>query len=45
MVPVLGAYVAYSIADKPGICVGMFGGWMATDPWGALDTSQDLSEH
>lgn len=26
MVPVLGAYVAYSIADKPGICVGMFGG-------------------
>lgn len=35
MVPVLGAYVAYSIADKPGICVGMFGGWMATDPWGA----------
>ena len=34
MVPVLGAYVAYSIADKPGICVGMFGGWMATDPWG-----------
>ena len=44
MVPILGAYVAYSIADKPGICVGMFGGWMATDPWG-LDTSQDLSEH
>ena len=34
MVPVLGAYVAYSIADKPGICVGMVGGWMATDPWG-----------
>lgn len=23
MVPVLGAYVAYSIADKPGIAVGM----------------------
>lgn len=34
MVPVLGAYVAYSIADKPGICVGMFGGWIANDPWG-----------
>lgn len=34
MVPVLGAYVAYSIADKPGIAVGMVGGWMATDPWG-----------
>lgn len=34
MVPILGAYVAYSIADKPGICVGMFGAWMATDPWG-----------
>lgn len=34
MVPILGAYVAYSIADKPGICVGMVGGWMATDPWG-----------
>lgn len=34
MVPVLGAYVAYSIADKPGICVGMFGGWIASDPWG-----------
>ena len=25
MVPVLGAYVAYSIADKPGIAVGMVG--------------------
>lgn len=34
MVPILGGYVAFSIADKPGICVGMFGGWMATDPWG-----------
>ena len=34
MVPILGAYVAFSIADKPGICVGMFGGWLATDPWG-----------
>lgn len=26
MVPVLGVYVAYSIADKPGIAVGMVGG-------------------
>lgn len=34
MVPILGAYVAYSIADKPGIAVGMVGAWMATDPWG-----------
>lgn len=34
MVPFLGAYVAYSIADKPGLAVGLVGGWMATDPWG-----------
>lgn len=33
MVPILAAYVSYSIADKPGIVVGMVGGWMATDPW------------
>ena len=33
MVPILGAFVAYSIADKPGICVGMYAGWIATDPW------------
>lgn len=39
MVPVLGAYVAYSIADKPGIAVGMVGGWMATDPWGVGQAS------
>ncbi|OCN05631.1 PTS sugar transporter [Erysipelotrichaceae bacterium MTC7] len=29
MVPVLGAYVAYSIADKPGLAVGMVGGALA----------------
>lgn len=29
MCPVLAAYVAYSIADKPGICAGMVGGFMA----------------
>ena len=34
MVPVLGAYVSFSIADKPGIAVGMVGAWMTTDPWG-----------
>lgn len=34
MVPILGGFVAYSIADKPGIAVGMVGAWMATDPWG-----------
>lgn len=34
MVPFLGAYVAFSIADKPGLAVGLVGGWMATDPWG-----------
>lgn len=34
MVPILAGYVSYSIAEKPGIAVGMVGGWMATDPWG-----------
>lgn len=34
MVPILAGYVSYSISDKPGIAVGMVGGWMATDPWG-----------
>lgn len=33
MVPVVAAYIAYGIADRPGIAVGMVGGWMATDPW------------
>lgn len=31
MCPVLGAYVAYSIADKPGLCAGMVGGFLADD--------------
>ena len=35
MVPILGAYTAYSIADKPGIAPG----WMATDPWGLNQAS------
>lgn len=34
MCPILGAYVAYSLADRPGIAVGMFGAYLATDPWG-----------
>ena len=34
MCPVLGAYVAYSLADRPGIAPGLFGGYMALDPWG-----------
>jgi PTS system fructose-specific IIC component len=29
MTPVLGAYVAYSIADKPALCAGMVGGLLA----------------
>jgi len=29
MVPVLGAYIAYSIADRPGIVPGMIGGYIA----------------
>ena len=39
MVPILGAYTAYSIADKPGIAPGMIAGWMATDPWGLNQAS------
>jgi len=39
MVPVVAAYIAYGIADKPGIAVGMVGGWMATDPWGVGQAS------
>ncbi len=31
MCPVLAAYVAYSIADKPGISAGMVGGLLASD--------------
>lgn len=42
MVPILGASVAYSIADKPGIAVGMVGAWMATDPWGLGQASDFL---
>ncbi|MCM2129970.1 PTS fructose-like transporter subunit IIB [Larsenimonas rhizosphaerae] len=29
MVPVLAGYIAYSIADRPGIAPGMIGGWLA----------------
>lgn len=30
--PIFGAYVAYSIADKPGIAPGFIGGWIAANP-------------
>jgi len=30
--PIFGAYVAYSIADKPGIAPGFIGGWIAVNP-------------
>ena len=33
MVPIVAAYIAYGIADKPGIAVGMLGGFLAGDPW------------
>lgn len=39
MLPVLGAYIAYAIADRPGIVVGMVGAWMCTDPWGVGQSS------
>lgn len=31
MTPVLGAYVAYSISDKPALCPGMVGGFLADE--------------
>ena len=31
MVPVLAGYIAYSIADRPGLTPGLIGGWLATD--------------
>ncbi|MES1955975.1 fructose-specific PTS transporter subunit EIIC [Salinisphaera hydrothermalis] len=31
MVPVLAGYIAYSIADRPGLTPGFIGGWLATD--------------
>ena len=44
MVPVLGAYVAYSIADKPGIAVGMVGGALA-DMQGPASLVPDCRYH
>ena len=29
MVPILAGYIAYSIADKPGLVPGMIGGYIA----------------
>lgn len=31
MIPILGAYIAYSIADRPGILPGMVGGYIASN--------------
>ncbi|XRG84859.1 fructose-specific PTS transporter subunit EIIC [Salinisphaera sp. SPP-AMP-43] len=31
MVPILAGYIAYSIADRPGLTPGLIGGWLATD--------------
>lgn len=31
MIPVLGAYISYSIADRPGIVPGMIGGYIASN--------------
>lgn len=50
MCPVFAAYIAFSIADRPGIAVGMAGGFMALNiPTGLLmallqQLQQDLSE-
>lgn len=30
--PIFGAYVAYALADKPGIAPGFIGGWIAANP-------------
>lgn len=38
MLPVLGGYIAYSIAGKPGLVAGMLGGWFSghlSVPWDA----------
>jgi fructose-specific phosphotransferase system IIC component len=38
MLPVLGGYISYSIAGKPGLVAGMLGGWFAghlSVPWDA----------
>lgn len=39
MVPIMAGFVAYGIADKPGIAPGMFGGWLCLDPWGVGQAS------
>ena len=30
-IPILGGYIAYSIADRPGLAPGMCGAWIARD--------------
>ena len=42
MVPVLSGYIAYSIADRPGLAVGFTGGLLAANG-NALLTSYDWS--
>ena len=45
MCPVFAAYIAYSIADRPGIAVGMAGGFMALNiPTGLRHLFQTLVE-
>jgi PTS system fructose-specific IIC component len=39
MVPIVAAFIAYGIADKPAIAVGMLGGFLAGDPWGVGQAS------
>ena len=39
MVPIAAGFVAYGIADKPGLAPGMFGGWLCGDPWGVGQSS------
>lgn len=31
MIPILSGYIAYALADRPGIVPGMIGGWIAAD--------------
>lgn len=39
MVPIVAGYIAFGIADKPAIAVGMVGGYLAGDPWGVGQAS------
>lgn len=42
MLPVLGGYIAYSVAGKPGLVAGMLGGWFSGNlvvPWDSASES------